>query len=132
MEVVFGVLADCANVSQEGKLNVMGVFDAIHGQGFPLIHPQMHVVVAMEASPAERGQTKSLEVKLLDADGRELGSVGACLAVPEDAPGQTLKFNQIFQINGVKFDRPGDYAFHILVNGEERRRIGFSVHRIPD
>ena len=35
MHISFAVFADGANLSQEGKLNVLGVFDALAVGGFP-------------------------------------------------------------------------------------------------
>jgi len=52
MEVVLAVLADYANVSQEGKLNIMGIFDIISSEKFPTFHPEMKLVVQFEASIA--------------------------------------------------------------------------------
>ena len=48
MRVALGVLADYANVSAEGKLNIMGVFQIVNAVQFPHVHPQMHLVLTEE------------------------------------------------------------------------------------
>ena len=39
MQVPLAVLADSANVSQEGKLNIMGIFTQINAQSLPCDTP---------------------------------------------------------------------------------------------
>ena len=55
MKVNLALLADGANVSREGKLNILGIFDTIHAGKFPVVHAQMRLVVRLEASSAELG-----------------------------------------------------------------------------
>jgi len=47
----FALFADAANLSQEGKLNVLGVFDALHVASLPAVHPRATLVVRLKASP---------------------------------------------------------------------------------
>ena len=56
MDVTLAVLADHANVSDQGKLNILGIFDRILASNFPAVHPQLHPVLRFSASPAERGK----------------------------------------------------------------------------
>ncbi len=55
MHISFAVFADGANLSQEGKLNVLGVFDALHVGGFPSVHPRTHFVVRLKGSVEDTG-----------------------------------------------------------------------------
>lgn len=55
MRVALGVLADYANVSADGKLNIMGVFQIVNVIQFPHVHAQMHLVLTLEADPSEAG-----------------------------------------------------------------------------
>src|SRR5215217_3944288 len=48
MEVKLAVLADYANVSQDGKLNIMGIFQEINAPSLPFPLPQMFLVVPFE------------------------------------------------------------------------------------
>jgi len=41
MRVSFALFADAANLSQEGKLNILGVFDALQVATLPAVHPRM-------------------------------------------------------------------------------------------
>ena len=55
MHISFAVFADGANLSQEGKLNVLGVFDALAVSGFPSMHPRTHFVVRLKGSAEDIG-----------------------------------------------------------------------------
>src|SRR5438034_1810345 len=55
MHISFAVFADGANLSQEGKLNVLGVFDALQVGGFPAIHPRTHFVLRLKGSMDDIG-----------------------------------------------------------------------------
>jgi hypothetical protein len=131
MEVTLALLADYANVSQEGKLNVMGVFDHIWAKKFPAVHPEMRLVFRLEAGPAERGTEKVIEVKLLDADGKVLQHLKGQFTVPAESPYPTIDIDQILRFATVSFEKPGDYTFHILVGGDEKGKVSFSVERLP-
>ncbi len=128
MELTLALLADYANISQEGKLNVLGVFDAIFAPEFPALHTELHLVLRFEAGPAERGQTKSIEIKLIDQDGNTLGILSGKLPLPEESPTLVMGLNQILRFQHLVFERPGDYRFHVLVNGETKGPgVGFRV-----
>ena len=60
MRVKLALLADSANVSREGKLNLLGIFDAIFARELPTSHPHMHLVLRFEALPADAGSTVAI------------------------------------------------------------------------
>jgi|SRR5215212_5118170 len=129
MNVPIALLADYANVSSDGKLNVMGVFDRIWSSSFPAVHLQMQLVLRLSVTAAERGQTKRIEIVLMDADGIVINRLNGEIAIPEDAPLQAA-FNQIITIQTQPFPHPGDYRFTILVNGEPKADIPLRLEQI--
>ena len=127
MEVAFALLADAANVSREGKLNVLGAFDRIYGGQFPLTWPRMVLVTRFVASPAEFGAEKALEIVTLDADGKRLGAATGKMQVPTPpAGGRALKINHVLPMT-VTFPGPGEYSIEILVNGEPKAAVPLEV-----
>ena len=123
MKVGFAVLADGANISREGKLNILGIFDSIQVQQFPVTHPQMQLVMRFEADRAEGGRTKKVEVQLMDEDGQKLFVLGGEFTLGTGQPGETIGSNHILTINMMKFEHPGDYEFQILINGELKAEV---------
>lgn len=130
MKVGLAVLADYANVSVEGKLNIMGIFNQIYAPGVPVQHPQMHLVLQFEIDLAEHGLTKVIEIKLLGEDGQQLASVSQTTQIPDLIPlGAQLPL--IAALNGLQFPRYGSYAFHILINEDTKATVPFRVIPTP-
>ena len=131
MKVVMAVLADCANITREGKLNIMGIFDVIHGQRFPLTHPQMQLVLRFEADISEAEKTKKVEIYLMNADGKKLFVLGGNFKLGPGRPGEVMGSNHILGINNMKFEEPGLHEFKILVNGELKAEVPLKVVETP-
>jgi hypothetical protein len=131
MEVSLAVLADYANVTKEGKLNVMGLFTHINARVLPYVHPQMLLVWEAEAGPAEWETRKDVEIKLLDEAANQILSVRGNLEVPRGEPGRPVRINSLMGFNNVKFDAEGDYEFAILIGGETKKNVSFRVSYTP-
>jgi len=126
MEVAFALLADAANVSREGKLNVLGAFDRIYGAKFPLTWPRMMLVTRFVASAAEFGTEKNVEIVTLDADGKRLGTATGKMTLPQGQAGRQLKINHVLPMT-LTFPGPGEYSIEILVNGEPKATVPLEV-----
>ena len=120
------MLADAANVSREGKLNILGAFDRIYGSKFPLHWPRMVLVTRFEASAAEFGSEKSLEIITMDADGKQLGKASGKMKISEGRTGRQIKINHVLPM-GMTFPAPGQYSIEILVNGEPKATVPLEV-----
>ncbi len=119
MELNHLLIADYANVDREGKLNVMGIFNRIYTNTFPAQHPEMRVIISLLATPAEAGRTRHLEVKLIDEDGNGLLEWETDVDIPQYR-GKPIVVNQILKFVGVTFPTPGEYAFNVLVDGDDK------------
>ena len=127
MQIPLAFLADEANVSQEGKLNVLGIFDRIAGAGFPLVHPRMVYVFRLQAEYADAGRVLPIRVRLLDEDGGTLFEATGETVAPEVPPGEFLGTNQIFTLVGVQLPRPGLYKFVLNLGELEPHETPFVV-----
>lgn len=70
MKVVLLLAADHANIEQQGKLNVLGVFDRLLAQSFPVRH-SMHLVVKLRAELGEGEETRTVTISLISEELRE-------------------------------------------------------------
>ena len=131
MDVTLALLADYANVTREGKLNVMGLFTIINAPALPWVHPQMQLVLELEASPAEWDMQKDIEIKLLDADANPMLAVRGGVKVPRGEAGRRVRINSIMTFGNVKFNAEGDYIFAILIGGETKKEIPLRVNYAP-
>lgn len=128
MEVPLALLADSANISREGKLNVLGVFDNIAATSFPTTHAAMVLVIGISASPAEYGLTRKCRIRLLDADAEQLLAIEGDLEVnqPSDLAGAPSVYFPL-PLPAITFQHAGDYAFHILIGDDEKATIPFRL-----
>jgi hypothetical protein len=129
MEVKLALVADAANISQEGKLNLLGVFTNINTRQLPVLHPEMQLVLQLEASPAEAGTKKELKVIMLDEDGQpDGGRVEAEFVVPEPrGPGQRIRVQWILKLNNMTFRKDGSHQIVILLNEQTEAEIPLRI-----
>lgn len=130
MNVKLALLADYANVTAEGKLNILGIFDRISVTELPFTHPQMHVILRLEAHVAERDRTHNIEIRLYDPDGETIFDVNGEM-VPKGPPGQSIATNQILTLNNLQLAKPGGYMFVIFVNNDLKTEIPLGIELNP-
>jgi hypothetical protein len=131
MKIPMAFLADEANVSQEGKLNVLGIFDRIAAQQFPVVHPKMVFAFRVEAEYADAGRTVPVRVRLMDEDGGVMFEASGDITPPRVGPGDFTTANQVFSLVGVQFPRPGAYKFVIELGDQEPHETLFMVQAPP-
>jgi hypothetical protein len=113
MKIPMALIADEANVSQEGKLNVLGVFDRIAAGSYPMIHPKMVFVFRIEADHGDSGRAVPVRVRLMDMAGGILFEAGGEIVAPAVEPGDFATAHQLFVLHGIRFETPGMYRFVI-------------------
>jgi len=132
MEVTLALLADAANLSQEGKLNILGAFDRLSAAAFPARHPEMQLVMRFEASPAEYGMKKKIAIKLLDEDGAFIGGADAEAIIPPQNSGRKARIQHVLTMRDVVFPKAGDYVFAVLVDGRTEEEVPLQLVNIAE
>lgn len=126
MQVKLALLADYANVTAEGKLNILGIFDRIGVHEIPAVHPQMHLILRLEAHPAERDRSHNVEIRLYDPDGQTVFEVKGDV-VPQGQVGQSTATNQILTLNNLQLNKAGGYTFVVFVNNDLKSEVPLGV-----
>lgn len=117
MHISFAVFADGANLSQEGKLNVLGVFDALQVGGFPAMHPRTHFVLRLKGSLEDIGNHR-LTFRWISPADEELWSSDGELNV---APGPNAAFEMdlpVIAVIDLPLNAPGRYTMRVALDGE--------------
>ncbi len=130
MKLLLLLAADYANVTSDGKLNVMGVFREINALNFPARHPSMHLVVKLGAELGEYGETRNLIVKLLDVDGNEIMSLSGPTNIPKGEGGRRPEVNAILELKDIVFPKPGPYQFIVLVDKDFKGDLTIYANKI--
>ena len=126
MHISFAVFADGANLSQEGKLNVLGVFDALAVGGFPSVHPRTHFVVRLKGSTEDTGP-HTLAFAWVNPNEETLWSSNGELNV---APGPNPSFEMdlpIIAVIDLPLTMPGLYAMQVSLDGELTAEVRLHV-----
>lgn len=117
MEIKTAVLADAANVSQEGKLNITGIFDRLSGGTFPLTHPSMVLVIRLEYHMTEVGE-HTLAISVADQDGQKIAEASGGFELPKPhSPHLPPVGGFVLPLQMLKFPEPGVFSFDIMIDG---------------
>jgi len=115
MQVVFALFADAANLSQEGKLNILGVFDALQVGTLPAVHPRAHLVVHLKGTPADVG-THALQLRWINPRGQELWESTGALDVGQP-PAMTGEMDlPVIAMIDLPMDVPGRYHLALFLD----------------
>ncbi len=126
MHVAFALFADAANVSQEGKLNILGVFDALHVGSSPAVHPRAHLVVHIKGSSLDTG-SHTVSLRWLSPKRAELWSSAGDLNVgPLPSGVAEMDVPLIAQID-LPIDGAGSYAMAIALDNEPTTEVAVQV-----
>jgi len=121
------LIADEANLSQEGKLNVLGAFDRVVAPQFPTVHPKMVFVFRIEAEAADSRRRVPVRVRLVDEDGEVLFDAGGEIGAPDVGPGDVATAYQLFALAGIRFSRPGRHRFIVNLGDLTRHETLLTV-----
>ncbi len=132
MQLQLATLCDSA-ADYQGKLCVLGAFDTLCAQQFPVVHPQCSLALRLLFEPADRGRHE-MSIILTDESGTEV--------MPSFAPVIDVSFptgfvpfvtrNLVLNLQRLRFEKPGVYRFHISLNGDPISNIPLRVTRFDE
>ncbi len=126
MHVSFALFADAANLSQEGKLNVLGVFDAVQVGALPAVHPRANLVVRLKGSRLDIGK-HSVTLKWINPAGVELwNSIGEIEVATPPPTVSEMDFPLIASID-LPLDKSGAYVMQIVLDNQPRADVQLQV-----
>jgi len=131
MEAIHLMLADATNISREGKLNVLGIFNHINARQFPAMHAQMYVIAELIAGPAEYDTEREITIKILDSDAQDvIVNWRKKIAISRPTKGVMANIKQILELKNLVFPKPDTYRVSLLVDNEEKMTTKLLVEEI--
>ncbi len=131
MDVQIASLCDSA-ADYSGKLCLLGAFDTILVRQFPALHPFCSVAVRIIFRDTDEGK-HTLRVNLIDDDGQSLlpgmPTTPLDIRLPENQFFATA--NLVFNLQGMRFNKPGQYSIDITLDGTMIARIPLQVLLMP-
>ena len=132
MEPAILLVADYAALDASGKLTIVGVFNKIFANKFPVKHPSLYVTIRFVSDLDETGQDRTLEVFLVDQDyNRIWSSPVISFKVERPQSGEVAEFTPIIALQQLEFQKAGRYEFKVKVDADIRGSIPFDVIQIP-
>ena len=126
MQVAFALFADAANLSQEGKLNVLGVFDALQVGALPAMHPRAHLVVHFKGTGADVGR-HTVTLRWINPKGNELWTSTGEMNVGQPPAGVTeMDLPMIAQID-LPIDAAGPYRMTVSLDDRQSAEVPVQV-----
>jgi hypothetical protein len=126
MHLSFALFADAANISQEGKLNILGVFDAVQCGTLPTIHPRAHLVVRLKGGQEDVG-IHTVTLGWVNPQGNELWSSNGELNIGAPPPGVTEMDLPLIAAIDLPLDASGAYTMRIALDGEVHGEVRLVV-----
>ncbi|MEK6752555.1 MAG: hypothetical protein AABZ00_09845 [Chloroflexota bacterium] len=130
MKPLLFLVADYANITGEGKLNVMGIFNSISSFNFPARHSSMYLIAKLSPELSEYGQKRSFTILLMDADANHVLEVSGEFDIPKGQDGKKPEVNIMFEMKDVVFTKPGRYVFVLLIDKDQKDEITLHVNQI--
>lgn len=127
MELRYALLADFANATQEGKLNVIGIFDRLYAMQFPAVHRQLSLITSIETEAEDEGNQRELHIQLINADAVVLTELRGDINF---GIGKHV-FNQIHVFQDLQFNNPGSYQFNIFFDGRLVKTLDLELQHLP-
>jgi hypothetical protein len=126
MQVSFALFADAANLSQEGKLNILGVFDALQVTTLPAVHPRAHLIVHLKGTSIDAGKHE-VTLRWINPNGSELWTSTGELNVGSPPPGVAeMDLPLIAQID-LPMDVAGSYIMSISLDANHTADVPVQV-----
>ena len=129
IKIHYSHLCEKAFLSQNGNLNLIGIFENITSQTFPVTFPQLALVTSLEG---EVGQHQ-LSIKVINVESQQEISKTITLNLniepnaknPEQKPGNV---RIIGDINNLNIQETGKYEVQLHLNGNLAYTIPFTAN----
>jgi hypothetical protein len=130
MNVELFVLCDAATEYQ-GKLNILGTFDAIWSKTVPFVHPLCAVALRLRFLENEAG-THKIKIKIIDEDRNQI-------IKPLETSGNvqfresglsTAAVNMILNLQGLKFPYFGEYSIDLEVDEGHESSLPLYINKV--
>ena len=116
MKLQLFLLADFINVA-DGKLNIIGEFDTIWSENFPVQHPLMCIGAKISLGSDDFGRNQIIKLLLMDEEGNELFKAEKEFNI---SPNSNTHHNYIsvFYLVGTEFKHSAQHQFNLYVDEE--------------
>lgn len=129
MKIEIFTLCDAATHGQ-GKLNILGSFDALWAKETPVTHPLCAIAIKLRFTRIEEGN-HHIRLTFADADGKlVMPGIDSPVDIRLRTGESTATANLVLNIQQIKLERFGEYTIDLAIDGRQEGSIPLYVRRI--
>lgn len=119
MKIIMAALADAVNTSQEGKLNLLGIFQTILTEKVPCAHFNFYIVAVIRLEISEKGEDHNFWIRVADQDQEEICKIGPIpILVPVETPSSNPEYQSIIKVQALQFLKFGSHYVEFYIDRE--------------
>ena len=128
MKTLLFLTADFANLTQDNKVNILGIFNQVFAPRFPALLPQYHLIAKVGLEPGEEPKNRKLTLYLVgeDANVAKVKIFEETFDFPERSGGLDPEHAVIMTMQGMVFPKQGTYQF--LLHIDDRWLASLSLY----
>jgi hypothetical protein len=130
MHVTLAAFADSASHTDDGKLTIAGIHNAVAIPQLPA-GIVTKLVLRFTAEPEDAGREQRVALRILRPDGNELTTITAEPFTMDVRPGEPADLDQVLDLT-VQVDAAGRWLFDVLVEGVSSMRLPLLVLERPE
>jgi len=120
--LLFSVLCDDIRREDNGKFILIGLFEAIGANSFPVIHPTLYVINCWCSGLG----TFKQKTRIMNKSGSILAEDTETTFLLKNL---RAKYRVIARFNNLKFEKPGEYSVEIMLNNDLKIRYPLLVEK---
>ena|ERR1035437_2221363 len=135
MKINYALLADLAQATPDGKVNILGGgIDQLMAPEFPIVQPVLTLVARIEVAASECDKDHRFQVLFWDQDGNQLPPTVDGHFTAQRNPVNPAGISNIqlaIMMSQVAIPRAGDYSFRIMLDDREEANLPLLVRSSP-
>jgi len=118
MKTEIFVIAENANLTQDGKINIFAIFNKINAPMYPTIYPSPTIVIKLALELGERATNRKVTLYFAgeDNNAQQVKIMESIVAFPARVGGLNPDTVMILNVNAIGFEKPGTYQFILHVD----------------
>jgi len=131
MNIEAFLLCDAAT-DQQGKLNILGSFEAIYPNKMPASYPACTIAARIRFEKIEEGD-HPFRIDIIDTDGKSIGPKldgGISVRVREGSDSTVTNF--IVNLQRLRLENYGQYRIDLAIDGQIAASLPFYVRQPPN
>jgi hypothetical protein len=124
IQLKYAHLCEMAFISQNGNLNMIGLFEKVTAQNFPAVFPRLSLVTTLKGEPGEY----KLGIKLKKKG--DQAEVMKPILLNINIKDATNDLRIVGDINNLKIPEEGVYEVTLSVNGVDIYTLEFTIQKI--